>query len=269
MNSKVDYVDIGDTKLRYLSFGEGKTPLVIIPGLSLVSVIESGAVLMSMFKEYTEKYTFYVIDRRVEIPDEFTIHDMALDELKAIKALGLKGEKGTNELYVYGASLGGMIIFNMALMQPNVVNKAVIASSTCRLSEKQCEFLKTMIPLAVNGKKRELVKYMGDFVYTKEYMTENENALMMFADNMKESDLKHFAEVCNAIKPFDLSSKIKLLPMDIFVVGATDDALFGDEETKLISKIKGCKSYIYQGSCHGLYDLEPDFRPMMFEFFNS
>ena len=35
MNSKIDYVDIGDTKLRYLMFGEGEIPLVIIPGLSL------------------------------------------------------------------------------------------------------------------------------------------------------------------------------------------------------------------------------------------
>ena len=267
MNYKIDYVDIGDTKLRYLKFGEGDIPLVIIPGLSLVSVIETAELLVNLFQDFTSGYTLYVIDRRGEVPDSFSVRDFAVDELKAIKALGLKGEKGIDQLYVFATSLGGMIAFHMAIMQPNTINKALIASSTCRLTESLQSFANNLSTLADQGKKWDLVKYMGDMVYTEEYMKENENAFKAFAESMTDADLEHFSQVCRSIKPFDLSSKIKRLPMELFVVGATKDALFGDEETKYIQSINGCKSYIYQGSCHCLYDLEEDFRPMMLEFF--
>lgn len=269
MNYKIDYVDIGDTKLRYLKFGEGEIPLVIIPGLSLVSVIETAELLTNVFQDFTSRYTLYVIDRRVDVPDNFTINDFALDELKAIKTLGLKGEKGTDKLYVFATSLGGMITFHMAIMQPSIINKAVIASSTCRITENLQNFANNLIDLANQGNKWELVKYMGDMVYTEAYMKENENAFNIFADSMTDADIVHFSNVCKSIKTFDLSSKIKRLPMELFVVGATNDALFGDEETKLIQSKTGCESYIYQGSCHALYDLEEDFRQMMLEFFNK
>ena len=269
MNSKIDYVDIGDTKLRYLMFGEGEIPLVIIPGLSLVSVIETAEVLMDAFQDFTSRYTIYLIDRREDVPDDFTINDFALDELKAIKTLGLKGEKGIDKLYVFATSLGGMITLHMAFMQPNTINKAVIASSTCRLTDSLQNFANNLSDLADQGKKWELVKYMGDMVYTEEYMRENENAFRMFADSMTDANLEHFSKVCKSIKPFDLSSKMRRLPIELFVVGATKDALFGDEETKLIQSKTGCKSYIYQGSCHSFYDLEEDFRPMLLDFLNK
>ena len=48
-----------------------------------------------------DDFTIYLFDRRNELPDSYSIYDMAKDTASAIKALGLK------DICLFGASQGG------------------------------------------------------------------------------------------------------------------------------------------------------------------
>ncbi len=77
--------------MDYLRFGEGARTLVIIPGLSVQSVMGSAQAIAESYKLLTEDFTVYVFDRRKEIPASYSIDDMARDTAEAFRLFGVEG----------------------------------------------------------------------------------------------------------------------------------------------------------------------------------
>ena len=49
---------------EYFSFGRGKKPLVIIPGLSVQSILLFKDIIKSSYEIFSEDFTVYVIDSK-------------------------------------------------------------------------------------------------------------------------------------------------------------------------------------------------------------
>ena len=92
--------------MDYVTFGKGKKPLLIIPGLGdgLATVKGMAQMLALAYREFATAYQVYVFSRINELPENYTTRDMATDIAEAMEeVLGLK------RTAVLGISQGGML----------------------------------------------------------------------------------------------------------------------------------------------------------------
>ncbi len=68
-----------DFSMNYFMFGKGKKTLVVLPGISVQSVMDSADAVAEAFSLMQEDFTVYVFDRRTKLPPEYSIYDMATD----------------------------------------------------------------------------------------------------------------------------------------------------------------------------------------------
>ena len=94
-----------DKSMDYVTFGKGKQPLVIIPGLGdgLQTVKGKAQIFSLSYRLLAKHYKIYVFSRINELRQGYTTRDMAADVAEAMETLNL------DTAYVMGISQGGMI----------------------------------------------------------------------------------------------------------------------------------------------------------------
>ena len=65
---QIETVKTDTFTMDYFKFGQGGRTLVIIPGLSVQSVMISSNAVASAYQPLTNDFTSYVFDRRKELP---------------------------------------------------------------------------------------------------------------------------------------------------------------------------------------------------------
>ena len=108
MAFQIGTVTTSGFSMDYIRFGSGKDILVILPGLSVQSVIPSAGAIAQAYQDMTPYYTVYLFDRRKELPQTYPIEQMAQDTHDAMQALQLQ------KVHLFGASQGGMIAMMIA-----------------------------------------------------------------------------------------------------------------------------------------------------------
>ena len=63
-----DRVETGGFAMEYFRFGEGERKLVILPGLSVQSVMHAAEAVAAAYAGLAEEFTIYVFDRRAQLP---------------------------------------------------------------------------------------------------------------------------------------------------------------------------------------------------------
>ena len=144
----IDKVSTKQFEMKFLRFGRGKKNLVIIPGLSVGSIMSAAEQIAESYAIMADEFTVYVFDRRLDLPQEYTIKDMAEDTVSAFKAVGL------NDIYMFGASQGGMIALEIAIRYPELVKKIALGSTSPNLSEDLNPVLNEWVRLAVEKDKQ-------------------------------------------------------------------------------------------------------------------
>ena len=105
-----------------VSFGSGKRPLVMLPGLSLQRVKDAAPGLAYMYRAFAKTHTVYVIDKKDTVPDGCTIRDIAGDTACVMERLEIKGAD------VFGVSQGGMAAQYLAIYYPELVRRLALGS---------------------------------------------------------------------------------------------------------------------------------------------
>ena len=75
--------------MDFFKFGRGRKTLVILPGLSVQSVMLSADAIEKAYCSLENDFTIYVFDRRKELPPVYSIDDMANDTAEAMSAAGI------------------------------------------------------------------------------------------------------------------------------------------------------------------------------------
>jgi len=88
--------------MDFFKFGRGRKTLVILPGLSVQSVMLSADAIEKAYCSLENDFTIYVFDRRKELPPVYSIDDMANDTAEAMSAAGI------GRACIFGASQGAM-----------------------------------------------------------------------------------------------------------------------------------------------------------------
>ena len=116
-------IEFSDTDMYYVSFGSGKSNLIVLPGLSdgLATVKGKAWLLYFPYRRYLKDYKVYIFSRKNKMPENYTIRQMADDQVLAMKKLDL------NKANILGVSQGGMIAQYIAINHPETVDKLILA----------------------------------------------------------------------------------------------------------------------------------------------
>ena len=267
MSFYIKEVNTSEVVMRYLTFGTGSKPLVIIPGLSVKSVLEAAKQIELAYSDFAKDYTVYLFDRRSNIPKDYAIAQMAEDTVKVLKKLRLKN------ICFFGASQGGMIAMQIALTHPELTEKLALCSTSAEITEKEAVLIGGWSSLAREGKAKELFLSFGKAVYPESVFSLFEDFLIKESETVNEEELGRFATLCNAVKGFNVLEKLESITCPIMLTGAEDDAVLGLESTKkIIKKLDGKPNFRYfiypPGYGHACYDTAPDYKKRLKEFFN-
>ncbi len=265
METEIKRIITDSFGMRYFCFGSGDKALVILPGLSVQSVMDSADAVEQQYADMAQEFTIYVFDRRETLPDEYGICDMALDTAKAIDALGLK------DLYLFGASQGGMIAIQIAIERPEMIKKLVLGSTAARVTAERFAVLNKWIELAKQQKGRELYLSFGEAIYPKAIFEQYIGVLGALGETVTADEFRRFITLANGAKGFDAVDRLAEIQCPVFVIGAADDKVLGEKAAQEIAeKLKekpDFRLHIYDGYGHAAFDTAPDYRQRMMDFF--
>ena len=251
--------------MKYFTFGSGPKTLVILPGLSVQSVMDSADVVADGYSLMENDFTVYVFDRRYELPPHYPVSEMAEDTFLAMRSLGLK------DICLFGASQGGMMAMYIAAKHPEFIKKVVLASTSCRMTKERADNVKDWTEIAKEGDAEKLYLSFGEKLYPSDLFEQYKSVLTEMAKTVTDNDLARFVILADGTKGLDLTEELPKIKCPVYVTGSYDDAVLGpDASTEIIERLShlpGLKSYIYENYGHAAYDTAPDFRQRVYDFF--
>lgn len=258
---KIETVQTDTFTMDYIRFGRGKMPLVILPGLSVQSVMGSADAIAQAFALLCDDFTIFVFDRRNNLPAVYSIHDMALDTAAALQALRL------GPVCLFGASQGGMIAMSIAIEHPELVHCMILGSTAASVTAKQQPLFEQWITLAEDGKAEELYLSFGKALYPQSVFDASRELLVSMAKTVTSEELKRFTILARALIGFDILRELEGITCPVLVIGDEDDQVLGaDASRQIAGRIPDCELYMYKGFGHAVYDTAPDYRKRMLRF---
>lgn len=258
---EIKTVKIKNNAIDYFSFGSGKKNMVIIPGLSLKSVMLSSDAIADAYSMFKEEYTVYVFDRAKHLTTGYSVYDMADDTALAMKNLGVENA------YIFGASQGGMIALIISIKYPSLVSKMVIGSSASRLNDTAKENLNFWVKLAQQKDVVSLNHSIFSLLYSKETLEALGNSLLELEKDGTDEEMERFAILASACNGFDVYDELDKIKCQTLVIGAKNDlVLTGYASVEMAEKL-GCELYMYDGG-HAVYDEALDYKNRIYNFFD-
>lgn len=264
MSLTIEEVKTASFTMKYFKFGTGSKVFVILPGISVQSVMGSADAVANQYAKLTDDYTVYLFDRREDLPSSYTVRDMADDTAEAFRALGLKN------IVLFGASQGGMIAMTIAINEPDLISRLILGSTSSRITDEQFDSLKVWIDLANANDGVALYQEFAKALYPDSFIEKFKDAFILMGNSVKPHEFARFVTIAEGTKDFNVTSKLKNIECPTLVLGAADDKVLGVESTnKIISELEtkpGFESFIYDGYGHAAFDTAPDYLDRIISF---
>ena len=264
---KIKTVKTDSFSMDYFRFGQGNRVLVILPGLSVRSVMLSADMIADAYETLADKFTVYVFDRRRDLPPVYTIRDMARDTAEAFRALELE------KVCLFGASQGGMIAQVIAIEHPELVFRMVLGSTTPHIRPSQFEKIKHWIDLAEKRDRTGLYLAFGQEIYTPEVFAQAREGLIKGSAAVTDGDLERFIILAGGIRDFNVTDELERIQCPVLAVGAYEDSIVDSDATmeraEKLEFTEGSKLYMYIGYGHAAFDTAPDYRQRLLDFFTE
>ncbi len=255
-------VTAGGMEMNYITFGSGEKNFVIIPGLSIHSVMGLEDMIADAYKDFAKDYTVYVFDRAKNFGEGYTIREMAADTAKAMKNLGIENA------YVFGASQGGMIAMYLAIDCPELVCKMILGSTLSKPNENFNNIVCRWLHLAKEKNEEALIASFIDNVYSKGTLDAYREALIDMNKGIAEEEFHRLAILTEACKDFDCYDELGKIKCPALVIGSRGDRVVSPEGSEEIAEALSCEIYMYEDSYgHAVYDEAPDYRQRCLRFF--
>lgn len=252
-------------EMDYLKFGAGARPLVIIPGMSLKSVMSLASVVVDSYKVFADEFTVYLFDRKKNFGESYLMEKMAADMAQVMDALGIEYAD------FIGISQGGMIAQLIAEEYPQKVRRLALGSSASRLNDMSRAVMTEWKRLADARDVESLCSNFIDKVFSAETIRKYKKSLMRLNVNATEQDMARFCVLAKACLAFDAYEGLKMLKCPTLVLGAELDQVLGVVASREIAEAltrNGVPTelYVYENYGHAAYDEAPDFRQRILKF---
>lgn len=258
-------VTVGNTAMYYAVFGSGKKQMVVLPGLSdgLATVKGKAWILSLPYQKYLQDYTMYLFSRKNDMPEGYSIRDMADDQAIALKNLGV------GPAYLLGVSQGGMIAQCIAIDHPETVAKLILAVTAPSANETVKNAVSAWIEQANRGDHTALMVDTAEKMYSESYLRKNRKYFPLLARFTKPSTYDRFLKNARAILAFDARGELSKISCPTLIIAGSDDRTVGtDAAIELHGAIAGSELFIYEGLGHGVFEEAKDFYDRVFDFCN-
>ena len=256
-------VNVGNTEMFYAAFGNGSRKMIVLPGLSdgLATVKGKAWILASSYKCFFKDYTVYMFSRKNQMPEAYTIRDMARDQVEAMKTLGIE------KAFVMGVSQGGMIAQYMAADHTETVEKAVLAVTAPYANKTVRKNIANWIDMAEKGDHKALMTDSAEKMYSEKYLKKYRIFLPLLALSSKPSDYDRFLKNAHAILDFDAREELDKIRCPVYIIAGSEDHTVGENAAyELKQLIPDSELYVYEGLGHGAYEEAEDFYDRVFRY---
>lgn len=250
-------------EMDYFCFGTGKKTFVILPGLSLKSVMLSAQVIAGAYKMFRDDFTVYVFDRRKDIPDGYSVRDMAADTAAVMKEIGIV------KADVFGASQGGMMAQYLAIDYPELVHSIVLGSTCSRLNGIAQDNIAKWISLAEKCDVKALNHDFFEKLYSDAFLEKYADALAFLENEDTPEECRKFALLAKACQNYETYGELEKIKCPVLVLGAKNDKVLTGEASEEMAEKLDCEIYIYEEYGHAAYDEAPDYKDRIMRFFKS
>lgn len=251
-------------EMEYCKFGSGDKIFVILPGLSIKSVMGSKDIIEKNNSMMNDDFTTYVFDRRKNITDDYSIMDMADDTAVVMKELGL------DSVYLFGASQGGMIALDIAIRYPEIVKKVVLGSTSAHVKPDQRKVIDRWIYLAGVKDREGLCLEYGREIYPSEVYEQCKQFFTDMAKDVSDEELERFVTFAKSIRNYDVSDELKKIKCPVLALGVYEDPVLDSDATMEIAENLDYRDdfelYMYTGYGHAAFDTAPDYRKRILDF---
>ena len=260
----IETVDAGSFSMEHFKFGHGKRTLVILPGISVQSVMLYAGSIAGAYGIFAASHTVYVFDRRKELPASYSVRDTARDTAEAFRLLGLDG------IDLFGTSQGGAVALAIAAEHPEMIHKLVLGSTSAYVDEAHYRIFESWADLARAGRRAELYLAFGEAVYPRDIFEQSRGLLTELSESVTDEDLARFIIQSEAMRGIDLRAELPKISCPALVIGSLDDEVLGaDASVQIAKSLKGQKGtvlYMYSGYGHAVYDTAPDYKERLLSF---
>ena len=250
-STKGETLYFNDKSMDYVTFGKGKQPLVIIPGLGDgLQTVKGKALLFSLSYHLLAKhYKIYVFSRINELRHSYTTRDMAADVAEAMETLNL------DTAYVIGISQGGMIAQWLAVDFPERVQRLILAVTTAKPSQLARERIEHWQKLSQFGNFKHLMLDIAQHSYTQKSYQKWRLLYHIMGRLGRIKDEKRIAIQSQSCLEHNSLEVLKEIHCPTLVLGALEDDVIGVKGSKELAKaISGCQLLILKHSGHALYE---------------
>ena len=249
--------------MDYVTFGKGKKPLVIIPGLGDgVQTVKGKAQLFSLsYRLLAKRYKIYVFSRINELRQGYTTRDMAADVAEAMETLNL------DAAYVMGISQGGMIAQWLAVDFPERVQRLILAVTTAKPSQLAKERIEHWQKLSQSGNFKNLMLDIAQHSYTQKSYHKWRLLYNIMGRLGRIKDEKRISIQSQSCLTHDSLEVLKEIHCPTLVLGALEDDVIGVNGSKELAKgISGCQLLIFKHSGHALNEENKAFQEAVRRF---
>lgn len=242
--------------LDYVVFGKGKTPIVILPGLSdgLKTVKGQGLILAIYYIKYWTNFRVYVFSRKNQLEEGYTTREMAKDQKIAMDALGIK------EASVVGISQGGMIAQYLAIDYPDQVCKLILGVTTSRQTDTIQEVVRSWIAMAVKGDYKNLIWDTMKKTYTEKTLRKYKPFYPIITRLGKPKSFTRFIIQANACLTHNAINELGKITCPTLVIGGKEDKVTGKGTSEeMVVVIPNSKLIVYDSLGHGAYEENKEF----------
>ena len=252
--------------MDYVTFGKGKDPLVIIPGLGDgLQTVKGKAQLFSLsYRLLAKRYKIYVFSRINKLRQGYKTRDMAADVAEAMEVLNI------TSAYVMGISQGGMIAQWLAVDFPERVQRLILAVTTAKPSQLARERIEHWQKLSQSGNFKHLMQDIAQHSYTQKSYQKWRllyNVMGIFGRIKDKQRIDIQSVSCLKHDSLDFLEKINCPTL---IIGAEKDDVLGvDGSLGLHQHIKDSQLTILPECGHALYEQNKDFQKRVLVFLES
>lgn len=259
-HAKNETLHLGTTTMDYVTFGTGTRPIVIIPGLSVRGVKGAAASLAYMYRLFAKDFKVYVFDRKAEIPEGYTVREIASDVAEAMRLLGIF------DADIFGVSQGGMIAQYLAIDHPELVHKLVLGVTLSRNNETVERVIADWISMAEQGDYDGFVQDMLYKMYSDAYIRKYRLLLPIAAKFSKPKGFGRFIVLAKACLTCDTYEELDKIKCPVLVLGGCQDKIVTGQASEEIAEKLECECHMYEVLGHAAYEEAKDFNQRIYEF---
>jgi len=261
--AKNHVLDMGDTYMDYVTFGNGTEPMVIIPGLSLQGVKGSAIPMAHMFRQFSKDYKVYIFDKKARLPEPCSIGGLTEDLAEAMMRLGIQ------DACVLGVSQGGMMGLQLAADYPELVKKLVPAVTLSRPNDTVKNAIGAWTAMAREKQLKILVEDVLEKMYSEEYLKKYRMLIPALSKTIASVDLNRFINLAESCTVFNIHNDLDRIKCPVLVIGAAQDKIATGKASEDLADRLGCELYMYENLGHAAYEEAKDFNQRVYNFFRK